>query len=340
MAGAVSEAAIPKITGSTRLAGIDLFRFLAFVAVLIIHTVSQTEGVININSLAQHASRFAVPFYFIVSGYFFCRFSGPAFEGIKKVIFRIVPVYFFWLLIYLVFFPKGWPWFTGIHRIAEFLVGGGAIGYHLWFLPTLASSLVLYLVLRPLGFKVMFAVAAILFAVGLMFGPYREMLGLPSLRIKGFHWYTRNGPFFGFLFVVAGAYIATYKARIGLGAAAALIALGLGLQILESYLLWRFADGTFLSTDFTVGTALFGVGIFFIALRWPERLTHPWLLHMGRLNLWMYCIHMAFIHILRLWFDIYVPAQMAMVFGGALALTIASAYLAERWRFIPRSMIY
>ncbi|MDC7676685.1 acyltransferase family protein [Asticcacaulis machinosus] len=340
MAGAVSEAAIPKTTGNARLAGIDLFRFIAFVAVLVIHTVPQTAGLIEANSLAWHAARFAVPFYFIVSGYFFCRFSGTAFEGIKKVVFRIMPVYFIWLLIYTVFFPESWGWLTQAYRVAEYLISGGPVGYHLWFLPTLACGLVVYLVLRRYGFKVMFAVAVVLFALGLIFGPYREMLGLPHIRFKGFHWYTRNGPFFSFFFVVAGAYIATLKFRITLQAAAALTALGLGLQILESYLLWRFADGAFLSTDFTVGTALFGLGIFFLALNWPGHLTHPWLLHMGRLNLWMYCIHMAFVQILRLWFDVNVPAQMAMVFVGALSLTIASAYLAERARVIPRSMIY
>lgn len=91
---------------------------------------------------------------------------------------------------------------------------------HLWYLPaTIVAVVMVALVKRnKIAYKIVFPIAFVLYGVGLLGQSYNGLLNLfidnnAFLRMiwEGMHLIiatTRNGVFFGFLFVLTGAYIA------------------------------------------------------------------------------------------------------------------------------------
>lgn len=132
---------------SQRNIGIEYLRVFASLAVIVIHVsalaIRQTVGYsYEIGMVFDAFSRFAVPVFFMISGYLMIQ---PQKEITFKQIFRktwqriIVPL-LFWLIIYLAL-SVGWYVvqfdLSAPQAIFERLLSGETL-YHFWFLPVLA----------------------------------------------------------------------------------------------------------------------------------------------------------------------------------------------------------
>ncbi len=267
----------------TRNAGVDFGRVIAFAAIVVLHSYPNF-GPSEFTILAwDQLPRFAVPFFFISSGYFLWpKIDDP--KIVRRGATRSMYVFIFWVILYNLRAPENLlptAWFD------TFRMGGQ--GFHLWFLTALAIAIVAaYALVSYIGIKVACAVAAVCFFMSVLSGAYGVYI--PILSEIG----NRNGLFFGFPFLVMGMAFAKYGQKPRASISFAIFALGAALLLAESYLI-RGADLT-KAGDLFFSTAIFGAGsfLFFSGLDGPiTKLVGSF----GPIVLGAYAIHVFF-----LWF--------------------------------------
>lgn len=198
--------------------GIDLFKLIAAFLVLAIHT-----GPLDYYSefadflLTGVASRLAVPFFFMASGFFFFRkMTGDRAQD-RKALYgftrRMAWLYGISILIYI---PLNLytGYFTNEFSFLQLLkdiVFNGTF-YHLWYLPALLLGVwITSIFYRRRSQAFMLVVAAVLYTVGLLGDSYFGLTEqIPAMRtVYGgmFEWfdYTRNGIFFAPIYLALGA---------------------------------------------------------------------------------------------------------------------------------------
>ena len=178
-----------------RIASIDAFRSIAMMAVVVIHappfwaeraTLGEWPAII-----VNQAARFAVPFFFIISGFFLARSvvtsARPAVMVATKQARRIAVVLLFWSLAYLFFIPDFlflfstqsipqsiyWNFLGLLQHPVQLLHQSTRI--HLWFMVALLECLLLTIVWRRWAPKIDVAVWVFLFyLIGMATGPYEH----------------------------------------------------------------------------------------------------------------------------------------------------------------------
>lgn len=88
-----------EILEKQRNATIDFLRVLAAILVILIHTVTSEKGSPVLYFISLTIGRYAVPFFMIVSGYFY--FLKPGKERLKKIISNVLWLWIIWNVIYL-----------------------------------------------------------------------------------------------------------------------------------------------------------------------------------------------------------------------------------------------
>ncbi len=274
-----------KIEQSERMEGIDAFRYIAFLFVVLLHCISLQQYEVEPRGVLDHVARFAVPYFFIASGFFLGRKNEDALATIMRIAKRLMPAFLLWVCVYTVLAGHAAELIDPAY-IARALWAGG-YGYHLWFLPALGVSAAGVILLQRFGMGLMAAVAAILYIAGLVLGPYASFLGIEKIFID-----TRNGPFFGFSFVLIGYFLArrnSYSFKAGI----VMAAIGFLLQMSEAFLLSTTGNGAFIPYDFLIGTALFGSGVFICSQHIPNRAWTKPLAKLSQASFVMYCLHLA-----------------------------------------------
>lgn len=168
----------------TRYIFMDICKFICAFLVVGIHTSAMFIGSENLKILA----RIAVPFFFIVSGFFTSKASVQTqsyWQYIKKTLKYIL----FALAIYLVY------------NIIHMCLGGQFTGEHLWFLVALftAKSLHFVLIRRNCEKFYLLIIIAVL-ALNYCLSNLHALFSLPALPI----YVTRNGLLFGLPFFLLG----------------------------------------------------------------------------------------------------------------------------------------
>lgn len=209
---------------------IDCMKFISALLVIGIHTGPFLDINMDVNFVfVQILGRIAVPFFFVASAFFFFkkidfqeRLKGKNnLHILKKYVLRLLKIYVIWSLAYIPLLAIGWmrggvDLTTLIRLVRDFLFTGTY--YHLWFLPALIFAVVfIYLLLFTWGFKMSGVMVVILYIIGMtgnIYAPVLEQIPIIStcfeLYMKIFTT-TRNGLFFGSVFVYLGAVIAKAK---------------------------------------------------------------------------------------------------------------------------------
>lgn len=171
----------PDTNLQSREHGIDAFRFFMVILVIIIHrmpgSTSSPMGMTTPIVMIDVLCRSAVPFFFVTSGYFL-KTERSVCSNSRYALLRLAPAYAFWSAVYLAvawFVNEKWP----LHWPAMLLLEGGGPGFHLWFLPALAFSLVIVAVsLRMGGRSLALIVGVALAVVGPVMFDYHSLLGI------------------------------------------------------------------------------------------------------------------------------------------------------------------
>jgi surface polysaccharide O-acyltransferase-like enzyme len=299
-----------------RFQAVDVFRVLAILAVIALHTATH-EGpgavgtAFDAATFLNQVERFAVPLFFILSGYFWsakCRERADYLRCSLALGRRVLLLFLAWCAVYFLVSELDTigrlgvagalaAWVARLAGMrggyATLLLQGAKV--HLWFLPALAIAALLSgaLLARRLD-RTLFALAIVLYAIGLAGKAYAD-------TPLGFHtaFNLRNGPFFSLLMFATGYALQRRGAQPSWASAGALLAAGgLLLQLGEvAWLHHRF--GTGMAQDFTLGTWPFGLGMAMIALSDLRLARIPALAALGPLVLGVYASHYLFVDGLR-----------------------------------------
>jgi len=350
-------------SSSQRVDGVDVFRLIAIFAVICLHTMLvylpknlDLHTVWNwVIFFVLQSARFAVPFFFSISGYFWgqkIRKGVSVAAATIPMAKRLGVIFVFWCLIYLnkmkinTVFEYGllgplkfiyWSLLEVASHPCDFLLNGDAI--HLWFLPALLCSLgITAFFVAWKQYRLLIAVAVALYLIGLLARAYAVTpMGL-HLTHGSYTFNTRNGPFFGTLFFVSGYFLSGVTPRRewfrwGMG----LLFVGLTLHMTEVFLLWRIYHSAFDQQDYVVGTVAMGIGATLVALSKHRFLNNRFMAQCGRYTLGIYCVHLVFVILLDPLAGQLYPAIGEIVFPVVvLALSLVSVQLLSRFRFTRR----
>jgi surface polysaccharide O-acyltransferase-like enzyme len=239
---------------------VDAFRLLASLGVIILHL--EYPNVPNDIAVGLRLmSRWAIPFFFIVSGYYLAG-KNPTTNRLKiqPIIERLIWVFLLWNLIYAPVVIDQHDIVTLIKRLASptFILFGDF--YHLWFISSLALGYISIAFFSRFNTKVLLpVVSAFSVIIALLAGSYaifkpgfefdfdtaRQWLSIPFL-------------YMGFLFSQKGQ--PSWRISI------VWIIIGSGLQIIEAKFLARQFGFSAYDHQFLIGTIPFAIGMAGLAL--------------------------------------------------------------------------
>lgn len=212
--------------------GVDLFKFLFSFAVVAIHAhlLDGQEGCCV--AALQIVENLAVPFFFIVSGFFLGRkiSVGNEFEVYKHYICRFLKMYIIWCFIYLPIniyyelivykFSIGFTIFDLIR--GWLLVGENPYSWPLWYLLASAVAVLLIYIFRKFkcSFSFILLCSLVLFVLGYCYTIYHDVLydlnpflhNIMMLYDKTFRT-TRNGFFEGLAYIMLGLSLARWNSK-------------------------------------------------------------------------------------------------------------------------------
>jgi surface polysaccharide O-acyltransferase-like enzyme len=284
----------------------DAFRLYGMFAVICIHTGPFLDGNAPgaLGILINQLSRFAVPMFFILSGYFWIdgiqRTRTDPLSFSMKSARRLLQLWLFWNAVYgfALWAGKGFPTVDSMRDsfLAALSAGKWMEGTseHLWFFFSLAQAvLIAGLALRlRIPKTVCVLVVASLYAACLAGGAYA---GTPFGMAFPFN--TRNLVFISVPYFAIGA--ALHSATMNnVVLARCLVGGGAVLHIAEA--VWLHTAYSVQAIDILLGTIPFAVGVSMLALRPDDLLSRVRAAaRVGRYGLGIYAGHMLFLEPLR-----------------------------------------
>ncbi len=303
-----ASSARPQGSASRRNETLDSLKLVAVFFVIGIHSFPLyflgDPQLATIGLVFNQLCRFAVPSFFVVSGYLFATtfdFDRPG-QKLLKTTRRLLGLYAFWCVFYLIpydiaLIPQGgikapwdfaaWHFYMWTLSWKDFLFGGAKA--QLWFLPALWCATVIsapFVFLRQP--RRLLAVGLVLFVIALLAGPYKTTpVGFDLAFL------TRNGPFFSTLFFASGVFLALHKgnAQRRLRWAYGLTLAGLAWHLAELFWLKLHYDSLYIY-DFNSGTFAFGVGAAMLGIYGARPLQNRWLVRNGQYSLGIFLLHM------------------------------------------------
>jgi len=128
-------------TSDNYITGLDIFRFVGAIGVIFIHSFMEYQHVFDAYGVRM-LTRWIVPFFLVVTGYFLKR----EFKPFCKYIFHILILYIFWTVFYALVFHYD------IYSVRKFLSAlRSGLVIHLWYFPTLLMcSIFVWILIRIL----------------------------------------------------------------------------------------------------------------------------------------------------------------------------------------------
>jgi surface polysaccharide O-acyltransferase-like enzyme len=288
----------------TRNLTIDSLRLLATLEVIALH-VSFSNLPDSVNVLIRLQARWAVPFFFIVSGYFFAqRLADPKRADVRPALYRLIWLFVLWSILYI-------PLVISEHEVKEvfrrllfpsFIYIGEY--FHLWF----PSSLVLGFITLLFMFHYKLERWIPLLSLGILAqimlaGAYNQVFDLkfPFDFVIARHWLS-----------IPALYLGVWLFRRGplnRGLALALTLGGLGLQLFEAWFLYTRFSIPPTEHEVLLGTLPFAFGLASLGVSGIRFLENPSLSAWGRdYSLGIYLLHMLVIFIVGKTLKTLVPA--------------------------------
>ncbi|MDD9196928.1 acyltransferase family protein [Aliivibrio sp. S3MY1] len=291
---------------SQKIASLELGRLIALFAIIALHSqVFMTYLLMDDIPVFGYAfnqfTRFAVPFFFILSGYFIQpKLMHDPLKTIQSYCAPLLKIWLVWSALslalpfhwkkvaehgYLTERTGYWNWLT--QNPLNAIMEGGMV--HLWFIPALIIAVAI------IGLFVHFnkatwliPIAVILYLYGLAGGSYQTLTDVWT------PFFTRNGPFFSTLMVVIGFELRRRSITLSSTKATLLLLTGFAIHFSEAYWLTTF-DVPFNLHDFLIGTPLIGIGLFFLLLSKPRLGHHPITFTLSKHVLGIYVCHLLFV---------------------------------------------
>lgn len=195
---------------------IDLMKFICSILVIVVHTYPFYEAFPDIGFISSNIlGRIVIPFFFISAGYFFEKgISGKDESYFKRYMKRLIKLYLIWSFLCI---PAGIHLVSGLIEISGALWLGALLAgifyagtyYHLWYMAALIFAMIFCRIwLKHFRLKTLLIVGFILFCFGCLETYYAIFENLPMMQSVKIYFSifitTRNGLFFGVLYVALG----------------------------------------------------------------------------------------------------------------------------------------
>ncbi len=320
---------------------VDIVRVIAACVVVAVHTnplQDYTEiGDYFINTVI---GRLVVPFFFIVSGFFFGRkmiFDAPVRHDISHLfafLKKIFMIYLVWTLIYLPFQFMEWLqsddsweyWLTYVHEV---MMKGSY--YPLWYLTGLlvatAFSYVLFKMMPPV---LVLIVTGALFVIGTAMNSYYDILQLNGLFQTYYEIFltTRNGLFFGSFYVSLGIVLSKRERTLPFRLNLLFFFVSLMLLTVEVFSVRHFEFSQGIDMWFlAVPTTYF----LFAFLKQIDMQDRPFFAYFRPFSLLMYVSHGLFMIRFKDLLDMNSLFYFIVVFVGTVLLSAFIIYMSKRW---------
>lgn len=285
---------------SGRNQSIDALKGAAILAVVFLHLPSSPLTRTYAWQLLDILGRFAVPCFFLISGYFFhlsWQRSEHKRSVLEKSAWRIIPIFLFWALFYAITPPLiggggALQHLLGIVRYPHSFILSGNV-YHLWFLSSLLQGLsILWISLQIRRPTAGLLLGAALFTLALISGTYASTpVGHPiAFEMK-------NGPFLSTIFVMLGALMAGNHLKLSIHQAIGLAIFGYFFCVAEVSFLHFYFNTPFSGQSLMIGTIPLAIGLMNLALH--GRFPASSLAFLGKYSLGIYVIHPWVIELLK-----------------------------------------
>lgn len=330
---------------------IDILKAFAIIAVIAIHTISQTFQFYNPASFSWHLVlfadqiiRFSVPLFVALSGFTLAyKYKDQEKIDFKEFfnrrVLKLLPLYIFWsVLIYLYLRFFGYLSGEGVGSNWWQLVFLGRVDYHLYFVPMIFQLYLLFPFLLKLVNKYKLKFVSLLFVLEAYF---YYLIGIHTEKIPSDQLWTDQNTY-----VFFGAWVFYFTLGIFLAKNMKLAKAHKYLAFIVAILgvIWNYTNAIHLLgehinllviTRFTqVPVLIFATGAIVLTIVWGERLTklpgflHKQLVQVGRESYLVYLMHTMLI---RLIFDIlHIPLrESAVVF--TLTITLLTVICVRLW---------
>lgn len=288
-----------------RIYSVDYIKFYAIFAVVVIHVfpLDGFTGYFVIDNMA----RFAVPFFFAASGYFFAlkiQHEEVPFLYFKNYIIKLVKLYVVWLIFYVsydVLFilldsvnvqEKLIQYFKQFTLLNLLYYGKGTSGYQLWFLTALIWSMItIFIFIKLKQIIVLFFISFVLNLLGLFGQAYTMFYKFPISS-------TRDAAFFGLFYTTLGVLFALNSGLSSLNKLSGRIFLGLALiglfvQAMEGFILDKILSGS--HGEYYFSTILLTAFLFLFALNYKKLGKGLYITKVGANALGIYIIHVFYL---------------------------------------------
>ncbi|CZF83199.1 Serine/alanine racemase [Grimontia celer] len=329
---------------NARIPSLEMGRLLAILAVIIIHAgplrgEAYSEGFNTFSDVINQICRFAVPFFFLMTGYFV---QPKLVEAPTKtfVLYAkpLMTIWLAWSVIYLAMpfrldiamtdgylTERSGYWNYLLETPFNTLFEGGLV--HLWYIPGLLCALgILALLIQKNQQSLIMPLALGLYVWGLGAGSYQPIMeGEAPI-------FTRNGPFFSLLMVTAGFEVRRRKMSFSNKAAWSMMLGGMALCLAEGFNLSRY-DVWMANHDFLLGTPLMALGLFALLLNHPNLGNGPITFALSKRVLGIYVAHFVPLILLFNLFGFYGiegPVKDILVVPLTVLLTLGLVWLLEK----------
>ncbi len=242
---------------------LDRLKLLAALFVVLIHQGPLAGISDEAGAIVRLSGRWAVPFFFLVSGFYLARGGTLQKERVLDSLARTVWLLAFASLIFIPFVLYREGFAGGINRILGPLFFLHGAYFHLWFLGSLALGLTILFACDRLALNALLPVASVAVLLGaLALGSYSPLYvagGIGDLH------FAVARQFLSIPFLYIGSLVARHPAQLRLGRATCLALFGYALQLVEAEWLSRYGADRF-EHQLLAGSIPFALGLFGIGL--------------------------------------------------------------------------
>lgn len=203
--------------------GIDLFKFISAIFIIILHVSPFSEGTIFNIIFRQIICIVGVPYFFSASGFLLSKKSQ---NDVKKSVKNNYQKYLIWSLIYFPIVILGWKFSENsigdslLLYVRDFIFEGSYLT--IWFLNALAFAIAFeWILLKKFNKRTCFFISIPCFLISCLLSSYNEfftdVLGARNASDLYYSVFssTKNGLLFGFPFVSLGVYVGDILADRG-----------------------------------------------------------------------------------------------------------------------------
>lgn len=326
--------------------GIDVARVIAAFLVVCVHTDPlMTYSTTGNYFLVSVLARLAVPFFFVVSGFFFGKKLhvdkpfGSDLQMLFSILKRLLTIYIAWMLIYLplqflAWVRSGESWTYWLSFLQKSIFEGSY--YTLWYLTALifatAFSYTLFKLLKP---ETVLLVTLCLFIVGTLLQSYYDVWQVKDLFASYYAIFltTRNGLFFGSFFVSLGIFISKRKSTLSQRWNIGLFFISLLLLSFEAFQLQHL--------DFTKGSGMWlmlvpATYFLFKVLQNLHLRDGKFLRYLRPFSLLVYVSHGLFLIVFNRVFQINSVVYFFIVLFGTSLLSVGVIYWSTRFPLLKK----